>query len=255
MARSHLEQLAMNLAVNARDAMPQGGKLSFSLRERILDKDGIAPLPAGRYVELAVADQGTGIPDDVLPRLFDPFFTTKGEGGTGLGLATCHSIVSQLKGNVAVETVLGKGTTFRILLPALGKVDVRSVSNMQRAQAKRVLVVDDEAAVREMTARMLRSVGFEVRSAANLAEAKQVLEARDTELDVVLTDIMLSGESGTDLVGVVHALRPKARVVVMSGYTPNPDAARVLVENGAEFLPKPFVMAQLLEAIRPAAIP
>jgi PAS domain S-box-containing protein len=249
MASCHLEQLAMNLAVNARDAMANGGRVRFGLRKRALVNGQIEHLTAGDYIELSVQDEGTGIADEVLPHLFDPFFSTKGDGGTGLGLATCHTIVTRLKGTITVETALGKGTTFRVLLPVSSR-DVRPVTIAKPTESvRRVLVIDDEEAVRDMTARMLRSSGFDVRTASNLTEAREIILCDTIELEAVLTDIVLSGERGTELLAWTRSIRPKMRIVVMSGYAPEPQSMRSLIEHDAEFLPKPFGMDQLLRAL------
>jgi len=250
MSVTHLEQLVSNLAVNARDAMPRGGRLRLTVGQRILKDREIGALPAARYVELTVADDGVGIAEDVLPHVFEPFFSTKGEAGTGLGLATCHSVVTELGGSIVVESTPGTGTTFRVLLPACEGDESVAVEPKGAPAVKRVLVVDDEVAVRETTARMLRSGGYDVLTASTLTEAHEILSDERVALDALLTDVVLNGERGTDLLERCRDLRPDARMLVMSGYTSDPGAADTLVSLGAHFLPKPFDREQLLKAIQ-----
>lgn len=257
MAAAHLEQLAMNLSINARDAMPEGGKLTFALRSRSLDTNA-APQPAGPYTELSVSDEGVGIPADVLPRVFEPLFTTKGDGGTGLGLATCHSIATQWHGSIVAESAVGQGTTFRVLLPAAGHASAAAETARPSPVPpviRRVLVVDDEPAPRETAARLLRLSGFEVVVASNLTEARQHIADPQLALDALLTDVVLSGELGTDLLEECRKRRPTARIVVMSGYSPNPSATEKLMAVSAKFLPKPFTRQELLNALQPGSVP
>jgi PAS domain S-box-containing protein len=250
MPRAHLEQLAMNLAGNARDAMPAGGRLVFAMRRRMLADRVVGDLVAGEYVVLEVRDQGTGIPEDMLPHLFEPFFSTKGVRGTGLGLATCFGIVAQAGGTIRVESTLGKGTTFRVFLPAAGAGQAAVDAPLAAREVRRVLVVDDDASVREMTTRMLRSEGHEVHTASTLAEARRFMEDPGIPLDAMLTDVVLGDENGTDLIEPFHRARPHARIVVTSGYTPDPSASESLAKHEAGFLPKPFGRDQLIKALR-----
>lgn len=250
MAAAHLEQLAMDLALNARDAMPNGGELTFGLRSIRLDADE-PPLTAGVYVEFFVRDVGTGIPEDVQQHIFEPLFTTKGELGTGLGLPTCQNIVSACHGTISVESALGHGTTFRIRLPTCQNSSARPPQRPSPLPEpiRRVLVVDDEPMPRETSARMLRASGFEVVVASNLAEARQYINDPSVELDALLTDVVLSGETGIDLLEECRQHRPKMRIVVMSGYSPNPEASRKVMAVSAKFLPKPFNRQELLRAL------
>ena len=251
MPESHFEQLAMNLVVNGRDAMPEGGHLTLGLCRRRVAPDEVEALAPGDYVEFRVTDEGTGIGADVLPYLFDPFFTTKGESGTGLGLATCTSVASQLGGVIDVETAPGKGSTFRVFLPAsTTPPEAAATEPLVRASVHRVLVVDDERPVRETTARILRASGHEVFTAATLADARSMIDDVTREFDALITDVVLSGERGTDLLEHCRRLRPNVRILVMSGFTPDPSAAAALAKHGAGFLPKPFRREQLLKALK-----
>lgn len=208
-------------------------------------------LNPGTYVEFRVTDEGTGIDADVLPQLFDPFFTTKGESGTGLGLATCSSVASQLGGSIEVETAPGKGTTFRVLLPASTSAPAAEMPEPSvRASVRRVLVVDDERPVRETTARMLQASGYDVITAATLTDARGMVDDVSLEFEALITDVVLSGERGTDLLEQCRRARPKIRIVVMSGFSPDPTAAAALSKYDAAFLPKPFRRDQLLRTLK-----
>jgi PAS domain S-box-containing protein len=249
MPRAHFEQLVMNLAVNARDAMPKGGRLRFTLRGRRLVDREVPELAPGDYAELRAEDDGAGIPPDVLPHVFEPFFSTKGARGTGLGLATCFGIVAQARGSIRVESEMGKGTTFCVLLPAAEAVAPSEIGPSVPLTVRHVLVVDDEAAIRDTTARVLRAEGYEVHLASTLAEARRTLADRTIALEAVLTDVVLSHERGIDLLEDCRRERPNARVVVTSGYTPDVDASRILSRFGAVFLPKPFGRDDLVRAL------
>lgn len=250
MPDSHFEQLAMNLVVNGRDAMADGGRLTLGLRLRHVARHEVEALAPGDYVEFRVTDEGTGIAADVLPHLFDPFFTTKGESGTGLGLATCASVASQLGGAIDVETAPGKGSTFRVLLPAsTHAVSQEPVDPPAPVRVTRVLVVDDERTVRETTARILQASGYSVFTAATLADARSLIDDVSFDFDALITDVVLSGERGTDLLEHSRRLRPRIKILVMSGFTPDPGAAAALSRYAAGFLPKPFRREQLLKAL------
>jgi two-component system, cell cycle sensor histidine kinase and response regulator CckA len=250
MPAAHVEQVAMNLASNARDAMPSGGLLRLRLRKRELGDREVRDLVAGRYLELEMGDEGTGIPQDVLPHIFEPLFSTKGSAGSGLGLATCFGIAVQAGGAIDVTSRVGKGTTFRVLLPAAEGPEAPRTKSAQPRDVRHVLVVDDDAGVREMTTRMLRADGLEVLAASTLAEARSFLDDGRIDIDAVVTDVVLGAERGTDLIATCHRSRPQARIVVTSGYTPEPDASAVVDATGVGFLPKPFGRDQLLAALR-----
>lgn len=251
LAATHLEQLAMNLSVNARDAMPNGGRLTFGLRKLVLAAGPAHPLPAGTYTELSVTDQGSGISEDIRANIFEPLFTTKGDAGTGLGLATCQSIALQWRGAIGVESELGHGSTFWVRFPASTGTPTQTSArpSPMPLPSRRILVVDDEPGPRETAARLLRSSGFEVVVASNLQQARQFISDPTLTLDALLTDIVLSGELGTDLLEECQRLRPQARIVVMSGYSPDPSAGTKLASVSAKFLPKPFTHAELLRVL------
>jgi len=251
-----LEEVLLNLAVNARDAMPTGGVLTISTAAG-LSGGQAEPATAGQHsetVELAVADTGTGMSDDVAQRAFEPFFTTKeADKGTGLGLATVHGIVMGLGGTITVETAEGHGSMFRISLPvATGDIpplpapEARLVPGAELAgHGEVVLVVDDEPALLDVTCRILRSHGYVTVPARNAEEA--VAAASAQPVDLLLTDAVLPGSSGEALVEQVRAWMPGVRVLHMSGYTPG--RGNYAPVGQADFVHKPFTSGALLEKV------
>jgi two-component system, cell cycle sensor histidine kinase and response regulator CckA len=238
-----LEQVITNLAVNARDAMPGGGRLSISTRH--VEHAGAA------YVELAVSDTGTGMDADTLSHLFEPFFTTKDTTkGSGLGLATIYGIVAQSGGEVLVESVLGEGSCFRVLLPLTEQpVDVVEVAPEPPAVtsgAETILLVEDEDTIRRLVDDVLSRSGYTVLVAPAAPEAIALLRAND--VDLLLTDVVMPGMSGPDLARVATAERPKLRVLFTSGYTNEPD--ELLADNDAGFIGKPFLPRALVAKVR-----
>jgi signal transduction histidine kinase len=245
---AQLEQVLMNLVVNARDAMPNGGKVELRVSTTDVDADranqrAIAP---GRYVMIEVADSGAGIAPNVLARIFEPYFSTKARGkGTGLGLATVHGIVQHAGGDILVESHVGAGSTFRVLLPATelaGEVS-REVPIFDIAGGT-VLVVDDDDSVRKVTERLLRSSGFTVITATSGPDALDVARAHRGGIDLLLTDIVMPGMSGRDLARELGGLRPTMKILFMSGYHQHSPLAE------EQFLTKPFHRAELLEKVR-----
>ena len=249
-----LEQVLMNLAVNARDAMPEGGRLTIESRALDLDAETATArhLQPGRYVELAVTDTGTGMDAETQNRIFDPFFTTKEAGkGTGLGLAIVHGIVCQAGGSIAVYSERGHGTTFRIHLPvAEGTVTAPHQETLVAPRTLapiRVLVVDDQADVRTVAARILQDAGCSVIEAATAEEARQICVSDEGTIDLVLVDVVLPDTRGDVLVRQLRALRPSLKVVQMSGYP-----AGALTPAGAcpeHLLAKPFSPNELRAAV------
>jgi PAS domain S-box-containing protein len=251
-----LEQVVMNLAVNARDAMPRGGSLRIELRNVDLD-EAYARVHlvarAGPHVMLAVADSGIGMDAATLSHLFEPFFTTKEKGkGTGLGLATVYGIVQQGGGHITVESDLGRGTTFRVYLPA---VDIAAAeaslapSSSASGGVETILLVEDEEALLSLVRELLEGAGYTVLAArdgpAALALARDPLRS----FDLVLSDVIMPGLSGPELVGLIRRGRPRARVLFMSGYTDDAMVARD-IPAGTRLLQKPFGEAALLRAVR-----
>lgn len=252
-------QVILNLAVNARDAMPEGGTLQIETDTVDLDDIYIkdhAPVQAGRYVMLAVSDTGSGIDKAILPRIFDPFFTTKEAGkGTGLGLSIVYGIVKQSGGYVWVYSEPGHGTTFKLYFPATLAPLERTVVQgeaLPPAVAHTVLVVEDEAAIRSNVRQCLEQLGYEVFEAESGAAALALCEQMNGKVDLVLTDLVMLGINGYQLAGMLDQRYPGIRVLFMSGYTEDTAARREILLKGSPFLQKPFSVADLSKAVREA---
>ncbi len=253
---SQVEQVILNLAVNARDAMPQGGKLTVETGNAMLDEEycrlrpGVSP---GRYVMLSVTDSGTGMSPEVKARIFEPFFTTKGaDQGTGLGLATVYGIVKQSGGDVWVYSEAGKGTTFKVYFPSVGEeVPVEeSVAPVGPARAgETILVVEDEPALRRLFGQVLESGGYQVLTAANSEEAIRLCRSQGGPIHLVLLDVVLPGTSGPVLAGKLRAAKPDLRIVFMSGYADDAIVRHGELEPGTEFIAKPVSARHLLDRL------
>ena len=250
-----LGQVLMNLAVNARDAMPQGGALTISTQNVALKKSvpiEYGTLPRGRYVLLSVSDNGEGMAAETRAHVFEPFFTTKEPGqGTGLGLATVVGIVEQSGGAIAVESVPGQGTTFRVYLPrsAVGRVTEKAEPEKSQSGAGTILVVEDDQAVRKLVAKILLEAGYRVLIAALPSEAIS-LAAREPSIDVLVTDVVMPEMNGHELAQGLLAERPDLRVLYISGYTPDIVRGKGVLTQQESFLQKPFTAAALTQAVR-----
>ncbi len=246
-----IEQVLVNLAINARDAMPRGGKLVINTAGTIVDDTASqGQLPPGQYVALKVSDTGTGIPKDVLDRVFEPFFTTKPKGeGTGLGLATVYGIITQAGGHVRIYSEPGLGTSLTALLPVTEQ-DITPAAPPQaeprHGHGQVVLVVEDEPAMREVTRRILDRNGYHVVAAASGEEALDVLARQLDHIDVLLTDVIMPRMQGKELADKIRILQPAARVVFMSGYTQGLLGAQGVLEPGVHLIEKPFSETTLL---------
>lgn len=256
--RSQFESTIVNLAVNARDAMASGGgTLTIETANIELDNDYArthAEVIAGPYAMVAVSDTGTGMDDATVARIFEPFFTTKALGrGTGLGLASVYGTVRQSGGHIWVYSEPGQGTTFKIYLPRTESGSAPKVAQVVAAEARRgeevVLVAEDEETVRGMIVTALEQRGYTVLVAASGTEALQVIDERGDELDVLLTDVVMPGMSGIELLERARKIHPDLRAVFMSGYTAGTMDERQ-PPAGVTFLEKPFTLARLDEAIR-----
>jgi two-component system cell cycle sensor histidine kinase/response regulator CckA len=249
-----LEQVIMNLAVNARDAMPGGGKLLIQTSNvKGTDAgDANSALPAS-YAQMSITDTGTGMDAATLARIFEPFFTTKEVGkGTGLGLSTVYGIVERSGGKVQVKSELGRGTTFQILLPnAVGEPAPAKTVRSRRASTANatVLVVEDEDALRSLECRLLERNGFTVLWARNGPEALHVCERYSGTIDLLVTDVVMPQMSGTELVEKLVEARPRLKVIFTSGYTDNPVVLQRVLAKEAEFLGKPFEPDLLLAKV------
>jgi two-component system, cell cycle sensor histidine kinase and response regulator CckA len=257
--RGQLEQVILNLAVNARDAMAGGGALTLETRNLPAGEPSPADAPdgaAGDWVELRVRDTGTGMTPDVRAHLFEPFFTTKAPGkGTGLGLATVYGIVRQGGGHVRVESAPGQGSCFRVLLPRwLGPPPEPSGPDAPPAARGHevVLVVEDDRAVRETTVRALSGGGYRVLVAGGGPEALALVERAGTPPDLVVTDLVMPGMGGRELASVLRARFPGLRLLFVSGYDRDAVQPSGPPDPGARFLPKPFTPSALLASVRAA---
>jgi PAS domain S-box-containing protein len=255
-----LEQVMLNLAVNARDAMPHGGRLVFQTadvdwcEEEVSGTGGATAVQ--RYVMLAVADSGCGMDAETRARIFEPFFTTKPQGkGTGLGLATVYGIVQQSGGHVRVHSELGRGTTFRIYLPQAGDDGAGAAADAAADAAPKgsetVLLVEDDRAVRELAREVLEESGYQVFAARDGEEAI-ALCANGRAIDLLITDIVMPGMSGRAVAAAVRELRPGTRVICMSGYTEHADLEDGLLEGAMTFMQKPFSADSMIRAVRTA---
>ncbi|HEY4246166.1 MAG TPA: response regulator [Lacunisphaera sp.] len=253
---TQFHQVLLNLCVNARDAMPQGGTLSVRASNRELDEmsaAGIRNTRPGTYLLLEIADSGTGIPPEVLARMWEPFFTTKEAGrGTGLGLATVRGIVDDHHGTMVVETRVGHGTTFQIFLPAepddkILRTDTGSVV-IPRGNNELILVVDDDTNVRDVTCATLAAHGYRILSAADGAEALALFAPRNLEIREVVTDLDMPNLDGTALSKVLRALNPSVRILMVSGSS-DIEEVRRRVPAGGCILAKPFTAEALLGTI------
>lgn len=253
---SRLDQVLMNLCVNARDAMPDGGRLTLRTEARIVEEPLLTStgvLEPGRYSVLVARDTGTGIPKEVLGRIFEPFFTTKAAGrGTGLGLATVHAIVQSAGGAIVVESAPARGTTFSIFLPALTQAETSEFPSEERSTRSgvgyRILVCEDEAPVRTMTKRILERSGYRVLDASTPKMALELLAERN--VDLLLTDVIMPTMNGRDLAEAARALIPELPVLFVSGYTAGILNASGVSDESLSFLRKPFRETELLHRVQ-----
>jgi two-component system, cell cycle sensor histidine kinase and response regulator CckA len=253
----HIEQAIFNLATNARDAMPGGGHLTIETASVYLDDTyakthlGVEP---GRYVMIAVTDTGEGMDMDTKRRIFEPFFTTKEKGkGTGLGLATVYGIVKQAGGDIWVYSEKGRGTTFKLYFPFIAQPALESAgANASRpvAGSETILVVEDEQVVRELTAKMLKRMGYSVLTAASGPDALELVRQHPGEIAMLLTDVIMPNMNGMQLAEELRRLRPEVKVVYVSGYTENTIGHHCSTDDGAAFIAKPFNREELGRKVR-----
>ena len=255
---SQLEQVLMNLAVNARDAMPSGGKLTIGTENvDVPDERAAGDRMPGRQVHLWVSDTGTGMEPEVRDRIFEPFFTTKEPGkGTGLGLATVYGIIQQSGGSLRVDTQPGRGTTFHLYFPADPSTSVAQVPSEEPAAdsngSETLLVIEDDPAVLAVAARILRGHGYRVLEAATPTDAERIAARHAGPIDLILTDLMLPEMNGRELAGRLRAARPQARLLYMSGFADDHTARWGPLEAGVPFLAKPFTMDSMARKVREA---
>ena len=252
MDRSSLDQLLLNLAANAHDAMPMGGQFTVFTRETILSPESAQAkgLTAARHVLIEVRDSGVGMSPEVLQRVFEPFFTTKPVSqGSGLGLASVYGIVTQSRGHVEVASVVGEGTTIRILLPLEESAVLPAASDTPAEVAPRgrgrVLVVDDESGVRMVTTNLLRRLGYDVVEASGGVEALRVAEAGHGTIDLLISDVRMPGINGFELAIALRATDPSLDVLLMSGYVDDADLRDRIASSGIPLIEKPYRAAAL----------
>jgi hypothetical protein len=258
MDRGHIEQILMNLAVNARDAMPAGGLLLIETSTLTFDEEysgAFEPVNPGDYVCLAVSDTGAGMTQETADRAFEPFFTTKERGqGTGLGLATVYGIATQVGGHVSIYSEVGIGTTVKVYIPPSAATPEPATeaeaTSLDAVRGETILLVEDEQMVREPTARVLAKRGYEVLVAENPEEALDLVGRTEGRIDVLLTDVVMPGMSGKGLSERLRVTRPETTVIFMSGYPYDIIVRQGSVEEGVVLIEKPFTTEALLEKIR-----
>jgi CheY-like chemotaxis protein len=258
-----IDQVLMNLAVNAHDAMPNGGTLTINVDECWVGPDYLEYHPdarIGHFVRLQITDTGCGMSPKVRAHIFEPFFTTKGVGkGTGLGLATVFGIVKQHAGWIEVTSEVGRGSAFTIFFPASDEMPASEISQPTVAApvvaggTETILVVEDELVLREMARDFLTDCGYQILEASSGREALQIWWQHRTEIDLLLTDMkMPEGVSGMDLAGKMLGECPGLRVILTSGYSDDVVSPEILARTNARFLPKPYSYADLTRTVREA---
>jgi signal transduction histidine kinase/ActR/RegA family two-component response regulator len=253
--RSQIHQIVLNLASNARDAMPDGGRLGMATKNVRLELESAQPpaeVPPGEYVQLEFSDSGVGMDAQTRTRVFEPFFTTKEHGkGTGLGLSMVFGIVAQCHGYATVESTPGQGSTFRLLFPRTQdrpSADALSAAGCTGG-SEAVLLVEDDATVRSLCERILAEAGYRVHEAASMAEEMEIWQDGESEIAAVVTDIMMRGGTGRDLAARLTRDAPDLPILFISGFAPTTDGAQPEIPE-AQFLQKPFRADQLLSKLR-----
>jgi CheY-like chemotaxis protein len=256
---TQVHQILLNLSLNARDAMPSGGTLTITAENCVLDEHYAAmnlQAKAGRYVQISVTDSGTGMPPDVLDKIFEPFFTTKEIGkGTGLGLSTVMAIVKSHEGLVNVYSEPGKGTTFKVYLPALdssSKTQKKATdkANLPRGNGDTILVVDDEASILTITRQTLQAFGYRVLTATDGAEAVAVFSENKKKISVVLTDMSMPIMDGAAVIRALTKISPKVKIIAASGLSENLSVTKLSHGKVNHSLTKPYTAETLLKALR-----
>jgi CheY-like chemotaxis protein len=257
---SQIDQILANLIVNARDAIAGVGKVTIETENTAFDEADCAVHPGlacGEYVMLAVSDDGCGMTKEVIDHIFDPFFTTKEVGkGTGLGLATVYGIVKQNEGYISVHSEPGRGSTFKIYLPRFVGEALESASEgmvqMHKGRDEMVLLVEDEAAILEVGKAMLEKLGYIVVTAGTPAEALRQADAHAAKIRLLITDVIMPGMNGRELAQKIHEINPGLKCLFISGYTADVIAHHGVLDEGVQFIQKPFSLKALASKVRQA---
>jgi hypothetical protein len=251
---AQIDQLIMNLAVNARDAMPTGGRLTLETKVISLSRGTDSSPTPGEYVQLTVSDTGCGMTDEIMAKIFEPFFTTKGVGqGTGLGLATVYGIVQQAGGHITVSSRVGHGTTFRVLFPSISVADpdaTQAVVETAGRGTETVLLVEDDDAVRALCTLALESQGYTVLAAASGLKAMELLRTEPGRAHLLITDVVMPEMSGRELADAATSLDPRLKLLFVSGYTDDAVFRHGVREAADHFLQKPFSPLALARKVR-----
>lgn len=254
-----IHQIVMNLAVNARDAMPHGGRMTIETRNVVFDQESAeiyAPLAPGEFVMMSVTDTGVGMDDVTQARIFEPFFTTKGVGrGTGLGLATVYGIVKQNNGYIWVNSEIGHGTTFKVYFPRVCKeseasADADSTELDNSGKGESIVLAEDEKLLRDLVTKHLGNIGYNLTSARDARECLEICRCFDQAPDLLITDVVMPGMSGSALADVLRVRFPKLKVLYLSGYSDESLLRSGVLPNGTYFVPKPFTLSALAQRVR-----
>jgi CheY-like chemotaxis protein len=254
-----IEQVIVNMVINAREAMPNGGKLTLETTNVTFDAESVGRYPElkpGDYVMLAITDTGAGMSEDVKMRVFEPFFTTKGVGeGTGLGLSTCYGIVKQSGGHISVYSEVGRGATFKIYLPQVQQQAKTTIPRLESRELPRgtetILLVEDDPALREMAGTLLRRLGYTVWPAAHGIEALSLKQQRNIgHIDLLFTDVVMPHMSGKELADRVKSLYPHTKILFTSAYTESAIVHQGVLNKGVALLQKPFTPSALARKVR-----
>jgi CheY-like chemotaxis protein len=256
--KTSIEQMIMNLVVNAKDAMPLGGEISIMTEKATLGDSDTKTMPdarVGRFIRFSVSDVGMGMDPATLERIFEPFFSTKGTGkGSGLGLSVVYGIVQQHKGWIHVSSEVGKGSVFEVYLPrsttpAQDPDESESVSRVSLGKGERILVIEDEASVRQYAVESLERNGYAVFEAAGEKEALELFSKEKGNFHLIFSDVVLPNTNGIELVEQLLKINPECRVLFSSGYTDQKSRWKIIEEMGYPYLQKPYALNKLLKAV------